>query len=78
MKCVILAGGMGTRFWPLSRMHRPKQLLNIFGDKSMLQMTVDRLRKIKKITDIYIITRQDLFESISSEIRRDFLGLYNL
>ena len=69
MKCVILAGGMGTRFWPLSRVHQPKQLLNIFGDKSMLQMTVDRLRKIKKITDIYIITRQDLFESISSEIK---------
>ena len=50
MKCVILAGGMGTRFWPYSRMNRPKQLLNIFGDKSMLQMTVDRLRKVKKIT----------------------------
>ena len=69
MKCVILAGGMGTRFWPYSRKSRPKQLLNIFGDKSMLQMTVDRLRKIKKITDIYIITREDLYESIIHEIK---------
>ncbi len=49
MKCVILAGGVGARFWPLSRKNYPKQLLNIVGNKSMLQMTVDRLKKIKKV-----------------------------
>ena len=49
MKCVILAGGVGSRFWPYSRKNNPKQLLKIFGDKSMLQITVDRLAKIKKI-----------------------------
>ena len=64
MKCVILAGGSGSRFWPYSRSHRPKQLLKIVGEKSMLQMTVDRLKKIKKITDIYIITRKDLYDLI--------------
>ena len=52
---VIIAGGSGTRFWPISRKKRPKQLLNIIGDQSMLQMTVDRLRKIRFIEDIYII-----------------------
>ena len=54
MKCVILAGGSGTRFWPYSRHNRPKQLLKIVGNQSMLQMTVDRLLKIKKVTDIDI------------------------
>ena len=68
MKCVILAGGSGSRFWPYSRSSRPKQLLNIIGDRSMLQMTVDRLIKVKKITRIYIITRKDLYESIINEI----------
>ena len=68
MRCVILAGGSGTRFWPYSRSSRPKQLLNIVGEKSMLQMTVDRLKKIKKITHIYIITRKDLYDQIIEEI----------
>ena len=68
MKCVILAGGSGTRFWPYSRHSNPKQLLNIVGEKSMLQMTIERLEKIKKITDIYIVTRQDLYDRIIKEI----------
>ena len=68
MKCGILAGGSGTRFWPYSRHNRPKQLLKIVGNQSMLQMTVDRLLKIKKVTDIYIITRQDLKDSVIKEI----------
>ena len=68
MKCVILAGGSGTRFWPYSRYKRPKQLLKIVGNQSMLQMTVDRLLKIKKVTDIYIITRKDLKDSVIKEI----------
>ena len=48
MKCVILAGGIGSRFWPYSRKNQPKQLLNIFGEESMLQITVNRLKKNKK------------------------------
>ena len=68
MKCVILAGGSGTRFWPYSRHSNPKQLLNIVGEKPMLQMTIERLEKIKKITDIYIVTRQDLYDRIIKEI----------
>ena len=68
MRCVILAGGSGTRFWPYSRSSRPKQLLNIVGEKSMLQMTVDRLKKIKKITHIYVITRKDLYDQIIEEV----------
>tara|TARA_B100000029_G_C17609848_1_gene969160 strand:+ start:6209 stop:7294 length:1086 start_codon:yes stop_codon:yes gene_type:complete len=65
---VIIAGGRGTRFWPISRKKRPKQLLNIFGDQSMLQMTIDRLRKIRFIEDIYIATGKDLAKSIAQEV----------
>ena len=43
MYIVILAGGAGTRFWPLSRRQRPKQLMSVFGGKSMLQRTVERV-----------------------------------
>jgi len=43
MYVVILAGGSGTRFWPLSRVARPKQLISITGDRSMLQRTVERV-----------------------------------
>jgi mannose-1-phosphate guanylyltransferase len=40
---VIMAGGFGTRFWPRSRRHRPKQLIRVFGEGSMIQQTVSRL-----------------------------------
>ncbi|SNB44667.1 mannose-1-phosphate guanylyltransferase [Geobacter sp. DSM 9736] len=43
MYIVILAGGSGTRFWPLSRKKHPKQLMSVFGGKSMLQRTVERV-----------------------------------
>ncbi len=41
---VIMAGGMGTRFWPLSTKQKPKQFTALFGERSLLQMSVDRLR----------------------------------
>ena len=63
MHCVILAGGSGTRFWPLSRKDNPKQLLRIVGDKTMLQITIDRLRKLKSTSEIYIITKKELMMS---------------
>jgi len=69
MHCVILAGGSGTRFWPFSRKDNPKQLLNIVGDRSMLQITVDRLRKLKSRSEIYIITRQELYDPIIRNIK---------
>jgi mannose-1-phosphate guanylyltransferase len=47
MYIVILAGGSGTRFWPLSRAARPKQLISISGDRTMLQRTVERVLPLK-------------------------------
>ena len=55
--CVIMAGGVGSRFWPYSRTDRPKQFLDFFGTgKSLLQMTVDRFRPLVPIQNMFIVT----------------------
>jgi mannose-1-phosphate guanylyltransferase len=53
---VILAGGSGTRFWPLSRRKRPKQLLNLLGPRTLLEETVMRIRKVIPPARIYVFT----------------------
>ncbi|MBI2034998.1 MAG: hypothetical protein HYT11_04665 [Candidatus Levybacteria bacterium] len=54
MRVVIFAGGVGTRLWPLSRKHTPKQFEKIIGDKSTLQLAVDRIRPIFKPSEIFV------------------------
>lgn len=55
--CVIMAGGVGSRFWPFSRADKPKQFLDFFGTgRSLLQMTVDRFRPIVPIENVFIVT----------------------
>jgi len=55
--CVIMAGGIGSRFWPYSRNNRPKQFLDFFGTgRSLLQMTVDRFRPLVPIENMVIVT----------------------
>ena len=56
MKVLIFAGGTGTRLWPLSRKKSPKQFETIIGDKSTLQLTVERLKPDFKDEDIFIST----------------------
>ncbi len=68
---VILAGGSGTRFWPLSRELMPKQLLNIVGDQSMLAHTVDRARALVSTDRIWIVTTR----TQAGEIRRELQNL---
>jgi mannose-1-phosphate guanylyltransferase len=58
MFAVIMAGGVGSRLWPLSRRRSPKQLLALTGDTSLLQQTVARLGALLKPHDIYVITSQ--------------------
>ena len=53
---LILAGGSGTRFWPLSRNSRPKQLLNLFGDDTLLHQTIARLDGLVPKENILILT----------------------
>jgi len=52
----IMAGGRGERFWPESRVHRPKQLLPIVGTKAMLTQTIDRLKTLVPVENIFVIT----------------------
>ena len=53
---IIMAGGRGERFWPLSRERMPKQLLTLFGQRSFLQSAVDRVRPLVPLKNIFIIT----------------------
>lgn len=55
--CIIMAGGIGSRFWPLSRTSRPKQFIDILGTgKSLLQQTFDRMEKVCPAENILIVT----------------------
>ncbi|MHB9034164.1 MAG: mannose-1-phosphate guanylyltransferase [Anaerolineae bacterium] len=64
----ILAGGSGTRLWPLSRQSSPKQLLTIMGDRSVLQQTIDRVRPLVPIERIMVLTNPDHAALISKHI----------
>jgi len=55
---LILAGGSGTRFWPLSRNDKPKQLLNLFGNATMLEQTVQRIEGVVPPENILILTNE--------------------
>jgi mannose-1-phosphate guanylyltransferase len=66
---VILAGGRGTRFWPLSRKRRAKQLLALDGKQTMIQQTVARLRPLADARRFWIITNDDLRPHIVKQLR---------
>ena len=61
---VIMAGGSGERFWPLSRIRKPKQLLNLASNRSMLEDSIERISPLIDKEDIFIITSQLLLEPI--------------
>lgn len=68
MRALILAGGSGTRFWPLSRRDRPKQLLPLDGTESLLRKTVERLAPLVQPSDVWICTTADLQSAIRDEV----------
>lgn len=63
---VIMAGGGGTRFWPLSRRETPKQLLNLSGKEVMVNETVDRLSRVANKDNIFIVTNKTQVEKMRS------------
>jgi mannose-1-phosphate guanylyltransferase len=65
---VILAGGRGTRFWPLSRKRLAKQLLPLSGHETMIQQTVARLLPLSPAEKFWIITNQDLERNIRRQL----------
>jgi mannose-1-phosphate guanylyltransferase len=67
--CVIMAGGVGSRFWPLSRMNKPKQFLDILGTgRTLLQMTFDRFQSICPVENIYIVTSTIYKETVLEQL----------
>jgi mannose-1-phosphate guanylyltransferase len=70
LHAVIMAGGAGTRFWPESRADRPKQLLRLAGDETMLERTVARLGSVVPPQRVLILTGARLVESISEQLPR--------
>ncbi len=67
---MILAGGRGTRFWPLSRKRRAKQLLPLAGKQSMIQQTVARLLPLAPTPRLWVITNDDLRAAIVRQLPR--------
>lgn len=68
MKFVIRAGGVGTRLWPLSRKHNPKQFHALTGDRTMLQEAVHRLRALAAMDDLYISTSAALVHRVREQV----------
>jgi mannose-1-phosphate guanylyltransferase len=65
---LILAGGRGTRFWPRSRRASAKQVLTFFGERSLIQQTVDRLRPVIAPERIWILTNHHLRDTIVKQL----------
>jgi len=68
MQVLILAGGSGTRFWPLSRKSRPKQLLALEGERTLLRETVERLRPLVEPESIWICTTRALADAVRRDV----------
>lgn len=67
--CVIMAGGIGSRFWPMSTVQRPKQFLDVLGiGKSLLRMTFERLLNIAPAENIYIVTNAIYKEIVKEQL----------
>jgi mannose-1-phosphate guanylyltransferase/mannose-6-phosphate isomerase len=72
MKALILAGGSGTRLWPLSRKNYPKQFLRLNGNQSLLQQTVERLLGVVLPEDIIIMTNNEYKFHVKSDLNALF------
>jgi mannose-1-phosphate guanylyltransferase len=66
---VIIAGGRGTRFWPLSRSRKPKQLLKLFGPKTLLDETADRVLSLGGRDRMMIVTVAEQLSAVRKELR---------
>lgn len=67
MKIVIFAGGVGTRLWPLSRKHSPKQFEKVVGEKSTLKLTVERLLPAFKAKDLYVSSNREYLKIVREQ-----------
>lgn len=68
MKIIIFAGGTGRRLWPISRKHSPKQFEPLLGDRSTLQMAVDRVRDSYGAENVYVSTNERYQETVREQL----------
>lgn len=66
---LVMAGGKGTRFWPLSTEEKPKQFLKLLENRTMLQMTVDRIRGIIPIERIFVCTNKQYVNYVKEQLK---------
>lgn len=75
---VIMAGGSGTRFWPKSTKALPKQFLNLFGEQTMIQETVNRLKGFIDPADVMVVTNSDYVSIVQKQLpttkTKDIIG----
>lgn len=65
---VILVGGSGTRFWPLSRQNKPKQFLDIVGRKSLFKQTLFRIKPATKASNVFIVTNRRYGKTVERQV----------
>ena len=65
---LIMAGGKGTRFWPLSTADKPKQFLKLLGSETMIQMTVNRINKEIPLSRIFVCTTKNYVELVKDQL----------
>jgi mannose-1-phosphate guanylyltransferase len=67
--CVIMAGGIGSRFWPLSKSSMPKQFIDILGNgRTLIQHTFERFKKVCPIDNIFVVTSMDYKELVVNQL----------
>ena len=66
---VIIAGGGGTRFWPLSRQEIPKQLINLSGEDALINETIDRIAPIANKEDLFIVTNESQVKALKDTVK---------
>ena len=77
MYAVIMAGGSGTRFWPLSREKMPKQLLRIGSEDTLIQQTMDRVLPLIGREHVFMVTNQGLAAEIRTQLTARFGGAWD-
>lgn len=65
---LIMAGGRGTRFWPLSTDEKPKQFLNLIGENTMIQMTVNRIKPLIPLERIFVCTGEKYVDLVKEQL----------
>ena len=68
LHAVIMAGGSGTRFWPISTKEHPKQFLTLFGDQTMLQSTVERIQSAIPAERVWVITNERYVDLVQEQL----------